>query len=129
MLGIAYRPILSVPEEITPEIERDLYLLGLVGILDPARPEAKTAVRKAREAGIRSIMITGDHALTAEAISRDLGILEADERAVTGSQIDKMSDAELTSTLQTTSIFARVSPEHKLRLVRIAAKAERNQSP
>ncbi len=119
VLGIAYRPLENVPEEITPEIERDLYLLGLVGILDPARPEAKDAVLKAREAGIRSIMITGDHALTAEAIARDLGILNGGERAVTGNRIDDMSDEELLKTLQETSVFARVSPEHKLRVVRL----------
>ena len=71
VLGIAYRNYNELPEEITPEVERELVLLGLVGILDPARPEAKEAVKVAREAGIRSVMITGDHALTAEAIALD----------------------------------------------------------
>jgi P-type Ca2+ transporter type 2C len=122
VLGVAYRPLEQVPDEITPDIERDLYLLGLIGILDPARPEAKESVRKAREAGIRSIMITGDHALTAEAISRDLGILKPGESAITGNQLDKMSDAELEAALKTTSAFARVSPQHKLRLVQILQK-------
>jgi len=119
VLGVAYRPLESVPDEITPEIERNLHLLGLVGIVDPARPEAKAAVTKAREAGIRSIMITGDHALTAEAIARDLGIIKPGEKAITGTQIDKMSDEELLAALQQTSAFARVSPEHKLRVVRL----------
>lgn len=119
VLGIADRPINEVPEEITPEIERELHLLALVGILDPARPEAKEAVRKAREAGIRSVMITGDHALTAEAIARDLGILNEGEKAITGTQIDTMSEAELAEALKKTSVFARVSPQHKLRLVQI----------
>ncbi|MBZ0297753.1 MAG: cation-translocating P-type ATPase [Anaerolineae bacterium] len=119
VLGIAYRPLENVPDNITPDIERNLYLLGLVGILDPARPEAREAVATAREAGIRSIMITGDHALTAETIARDLGIISSGEKAITGNQLDTLSDDELKKTLKTTSVFARVSPEHKLRLVRI----------
>jgi Ca2+-transporting ATPase len=118
VLGIAYRPLSQVPDEVKPDVERDLRLLGLVGILDPARPEAKAAVAKARAAGIRSIMITGDHALTAEAIARDLGILREGERAVTGADIDRMDDAQLAAATQKTSAFARVSPEHKMRLVK-----------
>ena len=119
VLGIAYRPLPDVPDEVKPEVERDLILLGLVGIVDPARPEAKAAVQTAREAGIRSIMITGDHALTAEAIARDLGIIGENERALTGADIDRMSDEQLSEAVRTTSAFARVSPEHKLRLVRV----------
>lgn len=118
VLGIAYRPLDAVPEDITPEIERDLHLLGLVGILDPARPEAREAVKTARAAGIRSVMITGDHALTAEAIARDLGILQDGQKAVTGAQLDKMTDAQILEAFNTTAAFARVSPEHKLRIVR-----------
>jgi Ca2+-transporting ATPase len=119
VLGVAYRPLHEVPKEITPEIERDLALLGLVGILDPARPEARDAVRVAREAGIRSIMITGDHALTAEAIAADLGIIQEGEKAITGNEIEKMSDEQLGEAVKHTSAFARVSPEHKLRLVKV----------
>ncbi|MBK8139316.1 MAG: cation-translocating P-type ATPase [Chloroflexi bacterium] len=118
VLGVAYRPLESVPGDINPSIERELNLLGLVGILDPARPEAKAAVQKARDAGIRPIMITGDHALTAEAIARDLGILRDGEQAITGSELEKMTEAQLVDALQRTSAFARVSPEHKLKLVR-----------
>lgn len=118
VLGIGYRPLQTLPEEITPEIERNLTLVGLIGIVDPARPEAKHAVQVAREAGIRSIMITGDHALTAEAIARDLGILEEGQKAITGNDLEKMDDAQLVETLRRTSAFARVSPEHKLRLVK-----------
>jgi P-type Ca2+ transporter type 2C len=118
VLGIAYRPLDSVPEEMEPEIERDLTLLGLVGIVDPARTEAKDAVATARRAGIRTVMITGDHALTAEAIAQNLGILEEDQSAVTGKQLDDMDDDQLRAVLQNTSAFARVSPEHKLRIVR-----------
>jgi Ca2+-transporting ATPase len=118
VLGVAYRPLESVPEEVKPEIERELILLGLIGILDPARPEAKNAVRTARSAGIRSIMITGDHALTAEAIARDLGIINEGDRAITGTEIEKMSEEQLVEAVKTTSAFARVAPEHKMRLVR-----------
>lgn len=120
VLGVGYRPLdAKPPEPLDENIERDLVLLGLVGILDPARPEAKEAVLKARKAGIRTIMITGDHALTAEAIARDLGILGEDQRAITGAQIDEMSDAELVEALKNTSCFARVSPAHKLKIVKL----------
>ncbi len=118
VLGVAYRALDYPPDAVTPDMERELSLIGLVGILDPARPEARAAVQTARNAGIRSIMITGDHALTAEAIARDLGILPEDQRAITGAQIDKMSEQELAQAVQSTSAFARVSPEHKLRLVK-----------
>ncbi len=118
VLGIAWRPLDELPQKISPEIERDLELIGLIGILDPARPEAKLAVQRAREAGIRTIMITGDHALTAEAIARDLGIINEAGRAITGSELDGLSDSELAAARQT-SCFARVSPAHKLRLVQI----------
>lgn len=119
VLGIAYRPLTAVPKEVKPDIERELNLLGLVGILDPARPEAKAAVQVAREAGIRPVMITGDHALTAEAIARDLGIIYEGDKAITGAEIEKMDETQLAQAVQKTSAFARVSPEHKLRLVKI----------
>ncbi len=120
VLGVAYRCLDENPgAEIDEEIERDLVLVGLVGILDPARPEAKEAVATARSAGIRSIMITGDHALTAEAIARDLGILQEGERAVTGNQLDAMTDEEISKKLESVSAFARVSPSHKLKLVKM----------
>ncbi|MDE2854262.1 MAG: cation-translocating P-type ATPase [Chloroflexota bacterium] len=119
VLGIAWRPLGSLPEQITDEIERGLELIGLIGILDPARPEAKVAVQRAREAGIRTIMITGDHVLTAEAIARDLGIIAEGDRAITGSELDKLKDDELEAAARGTSCFARVSPAHKLRLVQV----------
>ena len=117
VLGIAWKPLDDLPAEMGPEIERELELIGLIGILDPARPEAKVAVQRAREAGIRTIMITGDHALTAEAIARDLDIIDAQERAISGSELDGMTDEELDEAVRRTSCFARVSPAHKLRLV------------
>ena len=100
VLGVAYRPLFDLPGEVTPEIERKLTLLGLIGILDPARPEARAAVKTAREAGIRPIMITGDHALTAQAIAQDLGIITAGARAVTGAEIEAMSEAQLDRSAQ-----------------------------
>ncbi len=119
VMGVAFKTVTTVPDPVTPDIERDLVLLGLVGIVDPARPEARDAIRVARSAGIRSIMITGDHALTAEAIGRDLGIVEEGQRAVTGAEISEMSDAELSDALRQTNVFARVAPEHKLRVVKL----------
>ncbi len=125
VLGIGYRPLDQLPEEVTPETERNLILLGLIGILDPARPEARAAVKTARAAGIRPIMITGDHALTAQAIATDLGIIEQGAKAITGAEIEAMSDADLTKALETHGAFARVSPEHKLRIVKnLQAKGE-----
>ncbi len=122
VLGIAFRTLEYIPAEVTTEIERELCILGLVGIVDPARPEAREAVKTARAAGIRPVMITGDHALTAEAIALDLGIIRSNEAAVTGNQLDKMSDAELQDVVKETSVFARVSPQHKLKLVQILQK-------
>ncbi len=118
VLGVAYRPLELVPQPMTPDVERELIFLGLLGILDPPRPEARDAVQTARAAGIRTIMITGDHLLTAETIARQLTILPGDQRAVTGTQLDTLDDAGLVDALGKTSTFARVSPEHKLRLVR-----------
>ncbi len=117
VLGIALRRLDEIPAEINWHIERELTLVGLVGILDPARPEAAAAVQQAKAAGIRTIMITGDHALTAEAIARDLQILGADKKAITGAQLDKLSRDELTRALKEATCFARVSPAHKLMLV------------
>ena len=119
VLGIGYRSLDSVPEEVKPDVERNLNLLGLIGILDPARPEARAAVQTAKEAGIRSIMITGDHALTAEAIARDLGIIQEGQKAITGAELETMTDEQVSEALKKTNAFARVSPEHKLRLVKI----------
>jgi magnesium-transporting ATPase (P-type) len=116
---VAYRQWDTPPDEMNESVEEDLVLLGMVGIQDPARPEAREAVTTARQAGIRTIMITGDHALTGEAIARDLGILKEDERAVTGDQLNTMSDDEIRAALKETACFARVSPSHKLKLVKM----------
>jgi P-type Ca2+ transporter type 2C len=96
--------------------ERELTFLGLVGMIDPPRPEAKAAVHTCEEAGIRPVMITGDHPLTAEAIAREIGLL-ADGRAVTGSELESMERGELAREAETIQVYSRVSPEHKLRIV------------
>lgn len=119
VIGVAYKTVTTLPDPITPEFERELTMLGLVGIVDPARPEAREAIRVARNASIRSIMITGDHALTAEAIGRDLGIVEEGQHAITGAELSTMSDAQIADALKHTSVFARVAPEHKMRLVKV----------
>ncbi len=117
VLGLACKSFDQLPETLTPAFERELTLLGLIGILDPARPEAREAVKIAKEAGIRAVMITGDHALTAETIARDLGILSNGQKAVTGNQLEAMTEAQMLKSFETTSVYARVSPEHKLKLV------------
>ena len=118
VLGLGYRALDAVPEEMAPEtVERDLTLLGLVGIVDPPRTEAKVAVKVAESSGIRTVMITGDHKMTAVAIARQLGIMDAGERALTGVELDKLSAEELRGVVLDTSVYARVSPEHKLRVV------------
>jgi Ca2+-transporting ATPase len=98
--------------------ERDLEFLGLVGMIDPPRAEARDAVRKCQLAGIRIVMITGDHSLTASAIARELGILRSGERALSGAELERMSDRDLERSVGDISVYARVTAEHKLRIVR-----------
>ncbi|MGQ9688724.1 MAG: cation-translocating P-type ATPase [Desulfobaccales bacterium] len=121
VLGLAYRSLEWVPDLVPASEETELVWLGLVGMLDPARPEAKEAVRRCHEAGIRVIMVTGDHPDTARAIARDVGLLpENPVRGVlSGPEVDAMNDAALLGALQEVTVFARVTPEHKLRLVRL----------
>ncbi len=120
VLGVAVRPLGRPPtDEELPGLEADLILVGLFGLLDPARPEVTDAVARCREAGIRPVMITGDHPLTAGHIARQVGITDGEE-FLTGQDLDKMTDAELHERVNgknAVSVFARVSPEHKIRLV------------
>ncbi|MHB9107688.1 MAG: cation-translocating P-type ATPase [Armatimonadota bacterium] len=104
------------PDADLESAEVEMTLLGLVGMMDPPRPEARSAIRKSEEAGIKVVMITGDHQVTAEAIARDLGLLKAG-RIVTGADVEAMSDADLTREVEGIDVYARVSPEHKLRVV------------
>ncbi|WP_353932886.1 cation-translocating P-type ATPase [Okeanomitos corallinicola TIOX110] len=118
VLGFAYKPLTEVPPEASEDTsEQDLIWLGLVGMLDAPRPEVRTAVAECRQAGIRPVMITGDHQLTAKAIAVDLGIADADARVLTGQELQRMSDQEIEAQVDLVSIYARVSPEHKLRIV------------
>ncbi|MBW4644221.1 MAG: cation-translocating P-type ATPase [Goleter apudmare HA4340-LM2] len=119
VLGFAYKPLSEIPPEGSEEIsENDLVWLGLVGMLDAPRPEVRAAVQECRDAGIRPLMITGDHQLTARAIANDLGIADQDARVLTGQELQKMSDQELEEQVDLVSVYARVAPEHKLRIVR-----------
>jgi Ca2+-transporting ATPase len=120
-LGIAYRALpreaLQHPDGVSDRIEEELAFLGLVGMIDPPRPEVRTAVAVARRAGIRSIMITGDHPRTAAALAAELGIAQT-ETALTGADLARLSDAELADTVRECSVYARVNPEDKLRIVK-----------
>ena len=118
VLAIGYREIDRIPQKLTSEeIENGLTLMGLVGMIDPPRPEARAAVATCREAGIRPVMITGDHKVTATAIAKQIGIFEEGDIALSGVELDKMSDEQLAQQLEHVSVYARVSPEHKIRIV------------
>ncbi len=119
VLAIAYKTVDALPEVLTSEeLENGLTFMGLVGMIDPPRPEAKDAVAVCRTAGIKPVMITGDHVVTASAIARELGILEEGDRAITGAELDAMNDTELDASVEHISVYARVSPENKIRIVK-----------
>lgn len=119
VLGLAYKPLTTLPAEGSEETsEQELVWLGLVGMLDAPRPEVREAVARCREAGIRPVMITGDHQLTATAIATDLGIAKEGDRALIGQELERLSQEELEQQVDHVSIYARVSPEHKLRIVK-----------
>jgi P-type Ca2+ transporter type 2C len=117
VLALAERR-LSEPSTRAEDVERDLVFVGLVAMNDPARPEARASVETCRRAGIRTVMITGDHRATAVAIAQDLGILGSGDRAVAGDELERTTDAELERDVDRIAVYARVSPEHKLRIVR-----------
>lgn len=118
VLAIAYKYIDELPSDISAEsIEDGLTFVGLVGMIDPPREEARLAVEQCRRAGIKPVMITGDHKLTASAIAESLGIMAAGDRVLTGSEVEAMSDEELRDICGSVSVFARVAPEHKVRIV------------
>ncbi len=119
VLAIGYKEISTVPTNPTPEeLENGLTFMGLVGMIDPPRPEAKAAVETCRKAGIKPVMITGDHVVTASAIAAELGILLDGDRAITGPELDAMTDSELDACVENISVYARVSPENKIRIVK-----------
>jgi Ca2+-transporting ATPase len=118
VLGVAYRPLDRVPDDCSADaVEKNLTFVGLLGMIDPARPEVKEAVQVAREAGLRSIMVTGDYKDTAEAIAREIGMLRPGGMVLTGAELDKMSDAELAGVIDRVSACCRVSPQHKTKIV------------
>jgi Ca2+-transporting ATPase len=119
VLAVAYKIVDEIPAAPTSEeLENGLTFMGLVGMIDPPRPEAKDAVAVCRRAGIKPVMITGDHVVTASAIARELGILEEGDRAITGAELDAMSEEELDACVESISVYARVSPENKIRIVK-----------
>ena len=119
VLGCAYKIIDHEPTKQEMEnMESELIFIGMVGMIDPPREEAKVAVEKCKTAGIKTVMITGDHKITAIAIAKELGILENDDEAITGTELEKMSDEDLEKNIRKYSVYARVSPEHKVRIVK-----------
>ncbi len=119
VLAIGYKVIDEIPTEVTSaSLESGLTFAGLVGMIDPPRPEAKEAVAVCRRAGIKPVMITGDHVVTASAIARELGILTENDRAITGAELDAMTDTELDGAVEHIAVYARVSPENKIRIVK-----------
>jgi len=118
VLGVAYRVVKELPAEISADtLEHDLVFVGLVGMIDPARTEVKPALLTAAKAGIRTIMITGDYPKTAQAIAENIGLLRPGHKVMTGAQLDAIDDTTLKAEVEQTDVFARVSPEHKMRIV------------
>ncbi len=123
VLGVAYKDCDKLlPKE---EMEKDLTIIGLVGMIDPPRLEVKDSINKAKAAGITTVMITGDHKNTAVAIAKKLGIAESLEQSITGTEIDELSEEEISGNINNYRIFARVTPEHKVKIVN-ALKAQGN---
>ena len=119
VLAMGYKKIDHVPsDQEMKTIENDLIFIGMVGMIDPPREEVKDAVEKCKTAGIKTVMITGDHKITATAIAKSLGILENEDEAITGLELEQMSDEELEKNIENYSVYARVSPEHKVRIVK-----------
>ncbi len=119
VLGVAYVDIDRLPNEIkTENIENNLIFVGLIGMIDPPREGVKEAIRTCKNAGIKTVMITGDHIATAKAIARELGILTKGSLAITGKELDNIPQNILERDIMNYSVFARVSPEHKVRIVK-----------
>ena len=118
VLAVGYKTVSELPAAFVPAtLENEFIFLGMVGMIDPPREEAKEAVRRCKEAGIRPVMITGDHKITATAIARSLGIITSDECVLTGKDVEMMDDEQLKKMAGNVAVFARVAPEHKVRIV------------
>jgi len=125
VLGIAYRMLDKPFEEYTEEnVEKNLIFVGLLGMIDPARKEAVKAVELCKQAGVKVVMVTGDHKLTAQAIAKELGLIKSSGLVLTGAELDKMSDEEFDKIVEDVVVYARVSPEHKMRIVKALKKKE-----
>ena len=123
VIAVAYKDVNSIPSKLeSNNIEEDLIFVGLIGMIDPPRPGVKEAVATCRRAGIKTVMITGDHIVTAKAIAKELVILRMNDLAITGKELDKISEEVLTKNIMKYSVFARVSPEHKVRIVKAFRK-------
>ncbi|MGM9902699.1 calcium-translocating P-type ATPase, PMCA-type [Enterococcus sp. 10A9_DIV0425] len=119
VIAVGYATYDEKPQEITSEaLEKDLRLIGLIGMIDPPRPESKGAIKRAKKAGIKTVMITGDHVVTASAIAKELGILTNSSEALSGSELQALSDEELDAKVKDLSVYARVTPEDKIRIVK-----------
>ena len=125
VIAVAYVDIKTVPSKIDKKIENGLIFVGLIGMIDPPREGVKEAVLECKRAGIKTVMITGDHIITAKAIAKDLGILTLGDKTVTGEELEQISQKELEDNIMNYSVFARVTPEHKVRIVK-AFKAKGN---
>jgi len=118
VLGVAYRPVPEMPTDLSAEnLEKDLIFVGLIGMIDPSRPEVKPALKEAQAAGIRSVMITGDFPNTAKAIAEDIGLLQPGHQVLTGADIEDATEEEMREIAKITDVYARVSPEHKMKIV------------
>jgi Ca2+-transporting ATPase len=118
VIGLAYRLVPALPNEINrPDLEKELVFAGLIGMIDPPRPEVHLALEKARSAGIRTLMITGDYANTARAIAESIGLMRPGHHVLTGAEIDRLDQPALQAEVHNSDVYARVSPEHKLRIV------------
>ncbi|WP_338356182.1 cation-translocating P-type ATPase [Enterococcus faecium] len=119
VIAVGYATYDEEPQDISSEaLEKDLRLIGLIGMIDPPRPESKGAIKRAKKAGIKTVMITGDHVVTASAIAKELGILNDPSEALSGSELHQLSDEELDTRVKALSVYARVTPEDKIRIVK-----------
>ena len=118
VLAFAYKDVEKADFSNAQAVESELTFIGLVGMIDPARPEAKEAIAQCRRAGILPVMITGDHKTTAMAIAKEIGILTPEMKAVTGTELAEMTDQELEENVDKIAVYARVAPEHKSRIVK-----------
>ena len=118
VIAVAYLDVDNLPRKIDTTIENNLIFVGLIGMIDPPRPGVKEAVATCRQAGIKTVMITGDHIITAKAIAKELGILTLGDKTATGEELENMPQEKLEKDIMNYSVFARVSPEHKVRIVK-----------